>query len=161
MTQRGVGVEVVRVWLTEASWQTHRELNGLDSTRYPVIVQLSRPLDPFEAVALDRLGALVRQIPDQPGLGMIADTTLPLVKNSMFRIQRELADALALAVRLRDAAAAADLQMARLVNDINAELGAQRLPGPPAIAAPPDPALEPAARILTRAYEDGTLSIGA
>lgn len=135
MDKPDLPLEVVRVQLPDVSWQTHRDLNGLHPSRYPVIVQLSRTPDPFEEVALRRISAMVQPVPGAEAEGVITNTTLRFVGKALSQINKELAAAVDLAVRLRDEASAADEEMAQLVRSINKQLRAER--SLPAIEAAP------------------------
>ncbi|MDY6999436.1 MAG: hypothetical protein SW019_22825 [Actinomycetota bacterium] len=122
-----MNLEVVQVRLPVLSWASQRYSKQPHRSRYSVIVDLSRPLERFEIAALNQLRALVKPLPDKFAVGVIVDTTLEFVENSLFRINRELSDAVTLGARLQAAASAADQQMATTMHRINTRLGAGHL----------------------------------
>jgi hypothetical protein len=113
-------LRIVDVELLSESFKTYRALNNIDSIRYPVLLWLSRPVDPFERLEMERAGILIND--DDPMRGLIRETTLEEVRSQMNVLNGALQMAARDGRQARELAEAEDLRLRELATEINVGL---------------------------------------
>ncbi|MDT5409037.1 MAG: hypothetical protein QOG14_1257 [Mycobacterium sp.] len=114
-------LRIVGVQLIEASLRTHRVLNNLDPERYPVMITLSRPTDPWEAKYLRQNGNIVVGDHD-PMEALILDTSIDALKISINEWNGRIAIVATQARRAREAALVEDNRMEQVAAELHRQV---------------------------------------
>lgn len=114
-------IEAVR--LVEESYRSYRDLDeDGNPDLYPVMVFFNRRIDAFEQKELKEFGIVMND--DNPLNAIVWNTTLEQVRDDRYR--KALASAVATAHEKRRAAAAEDMRLEILAQEINLDLRRQR-----------------------------------
>lgn len=114
-------LRIVGVKLVDESMQTYQELHDQDKTAYPVMIYLSRAVDPFEAKSLRKqVGIIISD--DDPMTALIPHTAIDALKTQIAQWNGRIATAAGLAHQARDAAVAEDQRRRQVEAELNAQL---------------------------------------
>jgi hypothetical protein len=116
-------VKIIRLDLTPQSMRKWREVHDEHPVRYPVVLKLSRQLDPFERHAI-KVFQSQTFIPaeDDPSQLLMPLTTLEDVHEAISGLTERINHAVQAAKSGRDVAAKEDSRLLDLLSEINREL---------------------------------------
>ncbi|OBC04454.1 hypothetical protein A5784_12830 [Mycobacterium sp. 852013-50091_SCH5140682] len=116
-------VKIIRLDLTPQSMSKWREVHNEHPVRYPVLLKLSRPLDPFELHALKFFHSdTFIPAENDESLLIMSQTTLEEVREAISDLTEQINYAVQVGKSRRDAAAKEDSRMFDLLSEINHEL---------------------------------------
>ena len=102
-------LRIISVDLPIEAYKRHRTLNGGNPDLYPVIVGFSRPVNPYERLALRDFGVIGED--DNDNRALIEDTTLEAIADHLDEYNAELDAAVETARQMREEVEAEDARL--------------------------------------------------
>jgi hypothetical protein len=119
-------VKIISLDLTPQSMKKWRDVNDKHPIYYPVLLKLSRQLDPFERHAITVLeGHTFVPAENDRALLLMPDTTLESVRERISDLTARINRVVEAAESPRAAASAEDSRLLDLLSEINRELSGQ------------------------------------